>query len=156
MRKRDGYGETSAESSGDYLDGRKFCPILYQLFAEKCSVRSVDELDTYINQNFSDKPKIADFAGLAEEAYQQGDKESERILHDCVQVLFEPVRDTVKKVEKSGEEPETLFLWGGVVTKNQFVVEELKSLVKAEYPQIEIVCPQMEVTEIAVQRATHI
>lgn len=149
-------GKRVLRAVGDHLDGRKFCPILYQLFAEKCSVRSVDELDTYINQNFSDKPKIADFAGLAEEAYRQGDKESERILHDCVQVLFELVRDTVKKVEKSGEEPETLFLWGGVVTKNQFVVEELKSLVKAEYPQIEIVCPQMEVTEIAVQRATHI
>ena len=149
-------GKRVLRAVGDHLDGRKNCPVLYQLFTEKCLVRSVDELDNYINQNFSDKPKIADFAELAEEAYRQGDKEAERILYDCAQVLFELVRDTVKKVEKSGEEPETLFLWGGVVIKNQFVARNLKNLVKAEYPQIEIVCPQMEVTEIAVQRAIHI
>ena len=73
---------------------------MYQLFTEKCLVRSVDELDNYINQNFSDKPKIADFAELAEEAYRQGDKEGKIAYKHCAQVLFELVRDTVKKVEK--------------------------------------------------------
>ena len=149
-------GKRVLRAVGDHMDGRKACPVLYELFAEKCSVCSVDELDNYIYENFSDKPKIADFALLAEEACRRGDRAAEQILKDCAQALFELARDTAEKVKKTGEEPEKLFLWGGVVTKNRLVAEGVKERMKETYPEMEIVCPQMEVTEIAVRRAAQI
>lgn len=147
-------GKRVLRAVGDHMDGRKSCPVLYELFADRCPVRSVDELDNYIYENFSDKPKIADFAALAEEACRRGEEEAEKILTDCAQVLFELARDTAKKVEMLGEKPEKLFLWGGVVTKNQFVADGVKARMKAEYPKLEVLVPEMEVTEIAVRRAS--
>ncbi len=149
-------GKRVLRAVGDHMDGRRSCPVLYRLFAERCPVRSVDELDNYIYENFSDKPQIADFAALAEEACRQGDEEAQKILEDCAQVLFELARDTAEKVRKLGEEPEKLFLWGGVVTKNPYVADGVKKRMKAEYPRLEILCPQLEVTEIAAKRATFI
>ncbi len=146
-------GKRILRAVGDHMDGRRQCPILYQLFEEQCSVRSVDELDNYLNAHIMDKPMIANFAGLAETACEQGEPVAEEILRSAAQVLFELIRDTRRKIRILGETPKKLFLWGGVVTKNQVIAEQIRELVRENYPEMEILNPEMEVTEMAVLRA---
>ena len=146
-------GKRVLRAIGDHMDGRKSCPVMYQLFIERSAIRSIDELDHYMNDHIMDKPKIGNFAILAQEAYAQGEKEAEKILMDCAEALFALVRDTCKKVEALGETPKKLFLWGGMLANNQVVADRVEELVQETFPEMEILRPEMEVTEIAVLRA---
>ena len=146
-------GKRVLRAVGDHMDGRKSCPVLYQLFEKRSSIRSVDELDNYMNTYIMDKPKIADFAVLAQEAFAKGDRESEKILMDCAEALFELVRDTYKKVEKAGEAPKKLFLWGGMVANNPIVARRVEEMVRETFPEMEILRPEIEVAKMAVLRA---
>ena len=72
-------GKRVLRAIGDHMDGRICCPVMYRLFEERSSIRSVGELDDYMNANIMDKPKIGNFAVLAQEAFAQGEKEAEKI-----------------------------------------------------------------------------
>ena len=106
----------------------KSCRFMYQLFIERSAIRSIDELDHYMNDHIMDKPKIGNFAILAQEAYAQGRKKRKKFLMDCAEALVCTGAGYLQKSRSTGRNSKKLFLWGGRMLPNGRV----RSLIMAE------------------------
>ncbi|MDO5602129.1 MAG: BadF/BadG/BcrA/BcrD ATPase family protein [Oscillospiraceae bacterium] len=115
---------------GDHIDGRAFCPILYRLFTEATGLTQLNELNVYINDHILERPQIARFAHLPEQAAAQGDEAANALLEGRADALFRLLCDTAKKLGKA-EEPVKAWLWGSVVAQGSDMEQRLQRRAQA-------------------------
>lgn len=124
-------GRSVLHAVGNHIDGRISCPRLYELFCEMSELRTLPELNLFLNENVSNKTKIACFAPLADRAALDGDEAAIQIIEDSAQQLFALVRDVLKKMGPvSGNETVPVWLWGSVLTHSKPVYEKVKVLLE--------------------------
>lgn len=116
---------------GNHIDGRISCPKLYELFCEKSDLRTLMELNLFLNENVHIKTEIARFAPLADIAALDGDETAQDIIEDCAQKLYALVRDVQRKMQPlpNGDRI-PVWLWGSVLVHSKPVYERLKALLE--------------------------
>ncbi len=148
-------GKRVLRAVGDHMDGRRSCPVLFGLFEEQSKISSLARLDTYLNENIMDKPRIACFAPLAERAAEQGEKAGEKILEECAEALYALVKDTYRKTAEAAGEPQNLYLWGSVLTRNKRMESLVRKKCAEEFPALKAAFPEMTALDLAFRIAAH-
>lgn len=142
--------------AANHIDGRTSCPILYELFEAQSGLKTLDEINTFVNDMLMEKTQIASYAPLAEKAYELGDEAGLKILRECRDELFALVKDIYYKADLDsygGEPPVELWLWGSVLLKNKIIAPELTDLLKKEFPSIQIKIPEKTALDTALDIA---
>ena len=144
------------KEAANHIDGRTRCPILYELFEAQSGLKTLDEINTFVNDMLMEKTQIASFAPLAEKAYELGDETGLKILRECRDELFALVKDVYYKADLDRyqkEAPVELWLWGSVLLKNKIIAPELTDLLKKEFPSIQIRIPEKTALDTALDIA---
>ena len=124
-------GRSVLHAVADRLDGRVSCPVLYRIFCEACSLRTLPQLNRFLLDNVNNKTEIARFAPLADRATLEGDVPAGEIVRDSARQLFGMVRDALKKMGSlSGVEAVSVWLWGSVLTHSKPVCRDVKKLLE--------------------------
>lgn len=146
-------GKRVLHAVGNHMDGRQSCPVLYSLFQEQTGISDLARLDTYITDSIMDKPQIARFAPLAEQAADRGEAAAEAILEECADALYALVRDTVRKAAEPSGAPRLLYLWGSVLMKNRRIETAVRGRCAAEFPEMKVRFPEMTALDLAFRLA---
>lgn len=147
-------GKRVLRAVGDHMDGRKCCPILYRMFEKQLKITSLAQLDIYVTENIMDKPRIACFAPLAEQAAREGEEAAQEILEECADALFALVRDTFRKASDVSGKPRNLYLWGSVLTQNKEIEMRLRKKCKEAFPALKVDFPGISALELALSLAS--
>lgn len=142
--------------AANHIDGRVDCPVLYELFTERSGLKTLDEINTYINDMLMEKTQIASYAPLAEEAWERGEERALAILRESRDELLCLVRDVYRKagfLNKQRTEPVRLMLWGSVLLKNKVIAPELQEIVKREFPEMKVLIPEKTALDTALKMA---
>lgn len=132
------------------------CPVLYELFTKRSGLKTLDEINTYINDMLMEKTQIASYAPLAEEAWERGEERALAILREGRDELLRLVRDVYRKAgfsDNRGTKPVRLMLWGSVLLKNKVIAPELQELLKREFPDMKILIPEKTALDTALELA---
>lgn len=146
-------GKRVLRAVGDHMDGRKCCPILHHLFEQQSKITSLAQLDIYVTESIMDKPRIACFAPLAEQAARKGEKAAQEILEECADALFALVRDTFRKASDVSGKPRNLHLWGSVLTQNKEIEMRLRKKCKEAFPELKVDFPGVSALDLALMLA---
>ncbi len=144
------------KEAASHIDGRQNCPVLYQLFAEKSGLTTLDEINVFVNDCLMEKAEIASYSILAEKACIMGEEAGLKIIRECRDELFALVRDVYNKAglhKYRGEEPIELWYWGSVLLKNKILGAELSQIINKEFPNITIKIPQLSALDTALELA---
>lgn len=146
-------GKRVLRAVGDHMDGRKCCPILYRMFEERTKITSLAQLDIYVTESIMDKPRIASFAPLAEQAAREGEKAAQEILEECADALFGLVSDTFRKASEGTGMPQSLYLWGSVLTRNKEIEMRLREKCRKAFPKLIVDFPGVSALDLALSLA---
>lgn len=146
-------GKRVLRAVGDHMDSRKCCPILYRMFKEQSGITTLAQLDIYVTESILDKPRIASYAPLAEKAAKEGERAAWEILEECSEALFALVRDTFQKVFELSGAPQSLFLWGSVLTRNKEIEMRLREKCTEAFPQLKVAFPGISALDLALTLA---
>lgn len=146
-------GKRVLRAVGDHMDGRKCCPILYRMFEERTKITSLAQLDIYVTESIMDKPRIASFAPLAEQAAREGEKAAQEILEECADALFGLVSDTFRKASEGTGMPQSLYLWGSVLTRNKEIEMWLREKCRKAFPKLIVDFPGVSALDLALSLA---
>lgn len=144
------------KEAASHIDGRQNCPVLYQLFAEKSGLTTLDEINVFVNDCLMEKAEIASYSILAEKACIMGEEAGLKIIRECRDELFALVRDVYNKAglhKYRGEEPIELWYWGSVLLKNKILGAELSQIIDREFPEIIIKVPELSALDTALELA---
>lgn len=137
-----------------HMDGRKCCPILYRMFEQQSKITSLAQLDIYVTESIMDKPGIACFAPLAQQAARKGEEAAQEILEECADALLALVRDTFRKASDVSGKPRNLYLWGSVLTQNKEIEMRLRKKCKEAFPALKVDFPGISALELALSLAS--
>lgn len=146
-------GKRVLRAVGDHMDGRKHCPILHRLFEQQSKITSLAQLDIYVTESIMDKPRIAGFAPLAQQAAREGEKAAQEILEECADALFGLVRDTFRKASDGTGMPRSLYLWGSVLTRNKEIEMRLREKCREAFPALKVDFPGVSALDLALSLA---
>ena len=124
-------GRSVLYAVGNHMDGRISCPRLYELFCEKCDLRTVQQLNLFLTENVNNKTRIACFAPLADHAALDGEEAAQNIIEDSSQKLYGLVRDVfIKMNDTSNCKAVPVWLWGSVLVHSKPVYQRVKALLE--------------------------
>jgi len=144
------------KEAASHIDGRQVCPILYKLFTEKSGLKTLDEINVFVNDRLMEKAEIASYSILAEKACIMGEEAGLKIIRECRDELFALVRDVYHKAglhKYKGEKPVELWYWGSVLLKNKILRAELSQIIDREFPKVIIKIPELTALDTALELA---
>lgn len=138
------------KSAGDHIDRRISCPVLFRLFTDKTGITSLTGLEAFINKNIDNRPVVASFALIAQEAAIQGDPTANAILLDAAGKLFKLLSDLLNKmILPSNTSLIPVYLWGSVLEKNLLIQKMLIQKAESSLP-VKVSMPPYSALEAAM------
>lgn len=138
---------------GMHMDGRVSCPVLYRMFTEETGIKSVNEVNLYVNKYILDRPYIAKYALLAQRAAELGDSEAEKLLDDCADSLYKMICDTSRKIEKNDDDIVNVCFWGSVIKEGTDMSERLIRKISSEKRNFIVSHPDYTALDAALMTA---
>lgn len=130
-------------------DGRKAPTCMRQAVLEQLGLSSIPELIQYVYSPQTGKKEIAALAPIVMKGLEAGEEAAAEILQKAAGHLAELVFPVAKKL--SAEAGELAFC-GSVITKNEVLIEMLKSKIQAVYPDLRCIRPRQDAAAGAVLR----
>lgn len=135
-------------------DGRNEKTALTDLVLQGHNVASTDELYNFIYSSDYTNARLAELGSYLQKAINQHDAVAQKIAHNAVQELLLLVTTTLKKVGYK-DELHTLFLNGGVLKNNRFILEQLTQSLNELHPKISIQLCEDKPLEAIFKRGLH-
>lgn len=106
---------------------------LLPMIKQEMNIDNIEQIMDFIYKSDLKKSEIAYFAQIVDKAFELGDKKSREILLNASKELFDLVDAIIKKMKYKGRKT-TVVANGSVLTKNDFVFNNLQDMLNKKYP----------------------
>lgn len=136
-----------------YLEGGPDCEILYNLFTVRGGPATPRGMADFMLANHANKPAVAAYALVVEQAAAQGDAVAAGILHEAGQRIAVGVDIIAHRLGLAPQSGFTVLLWGSVLLKSRPVADSLAGWVRQHYPAADIRIPELSALQTAMRIA---
>ncbi|RHW32785.1 hypothetical protein D1B33_16600 [Lysinibacillus yapensis] len=157
-----GWGHRASDQGSGYWIGRQILQavfksedgvlpptLLKQLAFQQLNIYSIDELVAWLYQPHYTNALTASLSPVLNEAIMLGDEQALVIAQQATQELSLLVKSSLSKIEY-GVAPFPLYLNGGILQHNSFILERLQELLRNAYPKISFnLCSERPIEYIA-------
>jgi N-acetylglucosamine kinase-like BadF-type ATPase len=130
-------GQRALRAATQSMDGRIPHTILEELVTTKLNVPNMREAATIVHAPAFTKSKVAELALLVFEAESRGDKVAKKIIQDSINEAFLMVATAAKNLKIEQEIFD--FIPTGSILHNPVFSNPLTTLLKSEYPKINLI-----------------
>lgn len=137
------------------MDGGDSCPVLKKLLTDAMQMYTPEEIAVYVTENIINKSNISRFSPVVSRAADMGDPVAARVYEQAAYRLCQGIETMAKRVG-AGDQPYTVWLWGGVVYNDRNLSDRLIARMKACLPFAVAAFPQQSALDSALDIASRI
>ncbi len=161
-----GWGHRASDEGSGYWIGRQILrsifraedglnqpTILKKLVFEKLQIDSIDQLMNWLYQPDYTNAQTASISSVLPEAVALDDDTAIAIAQQAAQELYLLIKATLTKLPYDEGRPFTLYLNGGILRHNPWILNYLQQQIHNSYPSIPLVLSENNPIEAIVERA---